>query len=197
LAFGLRTGVQNYRFAWEKIDYQNDLEESPNGQSLNDWKLNFDFGIRYSNRLSFLGVSLAHINSPKIDVQLSDTLNYYSRIVRDLTITGGKAFEINEDLVIRPSFMARANRGVGVVDLNCSFLLKQTLWLGFSASTSKRLVLLAEYHINNNLRAGYSFDMSLTPIRKYSYGSHEIFVSFEFGTIPKPAMISPRVYGYF
>ena len=45
--------------------------------------------------------------------------------------------------------------------------------------------LNAMYNINQNLRIGYAYDMQLTDIQNYSYGSHEIMISYDLRTSSK------------
>ena len=43
------------------------------------------------------------------------------------------------------------------------------------------VVFMVEYQTNSRFRVGYSFDYSITKIRKYSAGTHEIMIGYDFG----------------
>jgi hypothetical protein len=40
---------------------------------------------------------------------------------------------------------------------------------------------MVEYQTNNRFRVGYSFDLTTSKIRKYSSGTHEIMMGYDFG----------------
>lgn len=193
LAFGLRTSIYNYQFNGEKIDYK-DAGET-NFSNTNYWIPSFDFGMRYYNRTFYAGLTLLYLNNPKIKFNGNDT-TYNSAISRHVNLTAGRAFEINKDVVLRPSIMFKmTDKGNMILDLNFSTLLKEVLWVGFSYRTSQSLVLIAEYNITDRFRAGYSYDMTLSKLRKSTSGSHEIFIGYDIVNIKhKPRMLSPRVY---
>jgi hypothetical protein len=42
------------------------------------------------------------------------------------------------------------------------------------------MVSMAEVQINNNLRVGYAYDITISPLKYYNNGSHELMFRYEF-----------------
>jgi len=122
----------------------------------------------------------------------ADTTYLQTRLNRHFIAVAGKAFLINDNLVLKPSTMVRYTEGAPVnLDLNLNILLNRMFWVGASYRTSNDIILIAEFNITHYLRAGYSYDLTLGKVQKYNSGSHEIFIGFDFD-ISKTKIISPR-----
>ena len=77
-------------------------------------------------------------------------------------------------------------------DVNSSILLNKVLWVGGSYRSTKNIVLLLEYNVNDHLRMGYSYDFDLSPLRSANSGSHEIFLGTDLNINKKSPSTSPR-----
>lgn len=198
LAFGLRTSVYNYKYNWDEVEYRDAAETASLTGTTAEWVMSFDFGMRYYTRKFYAGLTLLYLNNPKLDLgaTATDSSAYNSSLARHVNITLGRAFEYSKDIVFRPSLMFKAtDRFNKVLDINFSVLFKKTLWVGFSYRTTQSLVLIAEYNITDKFRAGYSFDLTLSKLRKVNSGSHELFIGYDLTLLKhKPKLVSPRVY---
>jgi type IX secretion system PorP/SprF family membrane protein len=65
-------------------------------------------------------------------------------------------------------------------DVNAHFILLDRLWLGASYRNNRSVAGLLQLAINNQFRIAYTYDFDLSELRKYSNGSHEIMVRYEF-----------------
>ena len=208
ISFALRTGLYNYGFDWNKIEYK-DNEPLVNGTTSNGWVPNFDFGIRYSSRKLYAGLTLLNLNNPNLNFLDSDTTSFASALSRHVNLTAGYAWELKKDFVLKPSTMIRYEKspasesignsgaqlsGVFVADANVSLLYKNMLWAGLSLRSTKALIVVLEYNISQQLRLGYSYELTLSKLRTTNSGTHEIFVGVDFGRKQKPKLMSPRVY---
>jgi type IX secretion system PorP/SprF family membrane protein len=196
LGFGLRAGYYRYAFDWNKIDYK-DESDAIISQSLQNYSfLNFDFGAYYNTRFTYAGLSIYHLNNPKIGIAEDVDRNNAkpSRILNHFTFTGGKIIEINDRTVFRPSVLVKvAPRSPLVADINASVLLDDVIWLGLSYRTTKAIAAIVEYEINEQFKIGYSYDYSLSKLTNYNSGSHELFLGYNFNVF-KSRMRSPRYY---
>jgi hypothetical protein len=66
------------------------------------------------------------------------------------------------------------------MDLTARVYYKKDYWLGISYRTSDAIVILLGLAYDR-FRFGYAFDMTLTDIRKQSFGSHELTLAVKFG----------------
>jgi type IX secretion system PorP/SprF family membrane protein len=208
LAFALRTGIYNYVFDWNKIDYK-DSEPLVSESKTAGWVPNFDFGVRYSTKKLYAGLTLLNLNNPDLNFLKSDTSSFASALSRHINITAGYALELKKDWVLKPSTMIRyekgpssntvgnggaALNGIIVADINVSVLYKNMIWAGISVRSSKALIAVLEYNISKQLRLGYSYELTLSKLRTTNSGTHEIFIGVDFGRKQKPRLMSPRVY---
>jgi hypothetical protein len=53
--------------------------------------------------------------------------------------------------------------------------------VGVSYRTNDALAIILEYRSNSYFRIGYSYDITLSKLRNYSSGSHEIMIGIDFG----------------
>jgi len=207
LAIALRTGLYNYVFDWNKIEYK-DSEPLANESKTTGWVANFDFGVRYSTKNLYAGLTLLNLNNPNLNFLKSDTSSFASALSRHVNLTTGYALEFNRDWVLKPSTMLRYEKnptgstvngrtqtsGILIADLNVSVLYKNMIWAGISVRSSKALIAVLEYNISKQLRLGYSYELTLSKLQTTNSGSHEIFIGVDFGRKQRPKLLSPRVY---
>jgi len=190
LSMALRGGVYRYQMDVEKLNYKDKTDDKYENLPPGKFIPSFDFGMYYYTNTFYSGVSVTHLTGQKLGY--SDTTYVRTRLSRHFIAVVGKAFLINDNLVVKPSTMVRYTGGAPVnVDLNVNFLFNKVFWVGASYRTSNDLILIAEFNITHYLRAGYSYDLTLGRIQKYNSGSHEIFIGFDFD-ISKSKTISPR-----
>jgi len=103
--------------------------------------------------------------------------------VRHYYASGGVVIPVNGDAVIaRPSILMKYVPNAPVeFEFNLNVLFAQTLWVGASYRTGDSFVGILELQVSKQLRIGYSYDFTLTDVKKYSNGSHEIMVGYDFG----------------
>jgi type IX secretion system PorP/SprF family membrane protein len=208
LAIALRTGLYNYVFDWNKIEYK-DSEPLVSESKTTGWVANFDFGVRYSTKKLYAGLTLLNLNNPNLSFLKSDTSSFASALSRHVNLTTGYALEFNRDWVLKPSTMIRYEKnptrsstgngggqtsGILIADLNVSVLYKSMIWAGISVRSSKALITVLEYNISKQLRLGYSYELTLSKLQTTNSGSHEIFIGVDFGRKQRPKLLSPRVY---
>lgn len=194
LAFGLRTGLSNYVFDWNMIEYK-DPGELPKDKSSN-WIGNVDFGMRFNTRTFYGGFTFSHLNQPSFFQNITDTavVGYNSYLAPHFVLTMGKAFELSEVFVFKPSVLFKASEGnEAMTDLNLSFIYDKTLAAGFSLRSRYGIIFMIEYNITDKLRAGYSYDFGLTRLNAHHGGSHEIFIGYDISLI-KNKVLSPRYF---
>jgi hypothetical protein len=65
-------------------------------------------------------------------------------------------------------------------DINAHFNLFDRLWTGVSYRSSRSIAGLLQFSINNQFRIAYTYDFDIGEIGKYSNGSHEVMLRYEF-----------------
>jgi type IX secretion system PorP/SprF family membrane protein len=162
---------------------------------------NFGAGLFLHSEKFFLGVSVPRFLSYDADRSISVTGTDNPAFVRHMWATTGVALEVSEDFVVRPSVMVRYSKNAPIqADINANFLIKQLIWLGATFRTGdedagmpEAVVGLVELQLTKQLRLGYSYDFTMSPLNDYSNGSHEISLGFDFGRDIKKIK-SPRYF---
>ena len=194
LSLALRAAMYNYSFNWDEIDFKENESALLAGRS-NYWVPSFDFGARFHNRNLYAGLTLSHLNQPSINTSsTADTANNQHKLIPHAILIGGYAYKVRHGLVLKPSFLINTSQSlVTTADINFSALFDQVLWIGASYRTSKTIVTMVQYDINEHISAGYSYDITLGKLRNYNSGSHEIFFRYEFH-FRKSKVLSPRYF---
>jgi hypothetical protein len=58
--------------------------------------------------------------------------------------------------------------------------IKDKYWGGLSYRHQDAVVILAGIELLNGLKLGYSYDITLSKLIKYSSGSHEVMIGYSF-----------------
>jgi type IX secretion system PorP/SprF family membrane protein len=103
-------------------------------------------------------------------------------------------FDISESVRLKPSFLVKAVSGAPVIaDLSLHALIKDIFWLGGSYRTGDAVTGTLVFQFSDKLRAGYSYDYTLTELQNASSGTHEISLGYDF-SFNKKKVVTPRFF---
>lgn len=194
LAFGLRAGMLNYNYDWDKIEYKDDDDAIPTTAKESFILPTFDFGIYYNTRTMYMGLAADHINTPEFNlISGNDSISSRARSYANFTLTFGKAFIINDNLIIKTSLLTRVARTAGNIDINSSILIKNKMLFGVTLRSTGVLVLMTELNLSKNLRMGIAYDVDGSKVARSTSGSFEVFVGYDVGLF-KSKVVSPRYF---
>lgn len=191
LAFGLQGGVSMIQDRWSEILTDEGNDDVFAADSPTFIVPRVGFGIYYDTRKWYVGVSTPFLlNYKNSDYQLyvRNSINY-----RPYMATAGFLLRLNPDLMLKPSVLFKyLQNSPAEFDINANLIIKDAFWIGLSYRTGDAMVGLLEYQINPQLRIGYAYDYSITRLRNFNSGSHEIMLRYEFGYRVKA--MSPRYF---
>ncbi len=194
LAFGLRAGLQNFNYDWQKIEYIDQEDEIPNTAPESFMRPNFDFGIYYNTNTFYTGLAFDHLNRSKFNLlSTQDSVTSSAHTAVHGTFTLGKAFVLNDNLVLKTSMLVRGSKAAGNLDINGSILIKNKILFGLTLRSTDALVLLTEINLTKNLRMGAAYDFDNSDVASSTSGSFEIFLGYDIGLF-KSKVISPRYF---
>jgi type IX secretion system PorP/SprF family membrane protein len=195
LSLGLGTGLLNYNFNWNEINFKDQGDLNTYYQNNNRNVFDFTSGAYYQTTSFYAGIGATHLNRAKIfDYQSTDSAAFFAdyRLNQHLFFTIGKGFKLGEDYVLNPSLVVKYyGNSIPSVDLNVNFNLKKKLWLGMSLRSDYGFVLLTQYNITEKFRVGYSLDGGRNRIGRAAGLSHEILLGYNFN-IYHSKIVSPR-----
>lgn len=182
LGTGISAGFANHSFdpsglnGADVIDVIGDDAIPQNSASL----FGFDMGLGayYSTNNLYVGLSTTHVNQTSFDFpeEIAET-----RLIRHYYAVGGYTIQLpNPVFELMPSFMVQTDGKDNHIYLNTNLRYNKRFWGGVSYSVGGAVSTLFGIEMLNGIRVGYSYDIELSPLFKYSSGSHEITVRYCF-----------------
>lgn len=102
-------------------------------------------------------------------------------------LTAGMRFYTSDDWTVEPSVLLKSSDMLFKslqADLTGRLYYKNDYWLGLSYRTGDAVILLAGLKMDR-FYLSYAFDFTLSEIRSYTYGTHELTLLARFGDNPR------------
>jgi type IX secretion system PorP/SprF family membrane protein len=196
LSFGLQAGFRHSGIKFSKFNSYSETDPFLVNQLQlqKEWVPDANFGIYYYSDKFYAGVSSKQLLQNESAVIKDNAGNsQFTKLMRHFYAMTGVAIPLSEAVVFRPSLLAKfVPNAPPQLDLNASFLINNTLWLGASYRTEKALSLITEINIAQNFRLGYSYDIWLNELKEYNKGSHEIRLSYDLNVNKR--LLTPRYF---
>jgi len=144
-----------------------------------------NFGVSYMTRNYYAGFAMTNLFRGTLMIGnggengRSELGHYF--------LTGGLRLYPGVDWIIEPSIMLKSSDMVFKsfqADLTGRVYYKDDYWLGLSYRTGDAIVMLAGLKVDR-FYIGYAFDFTMSEIRSYTYGTHELTVLARFGDNPR------------
>ena len=190
-SFGLSGGVLNYRAAFSTVStiqggdpvFQEDV---------NGFLPTAGVGILYATEHWYMGLSVPALFETKISVNkvqvTTGANNHYF-------LTGGYIFNVSEILKLKPSILLKAVNGAPLeYDFNLNAWIQDVIGLGLSYRTADALVAMFEIQISLEFRLGYAYDYTISNLKPFNKGTHELMLRYEFSNKKNQRILSPRYY---
>jgi len=181
LAFGLGAGLITTNTAWSDLVVQDEGDEYYLIDSKPFVVPHFSFGVFYSNQGYFASFSVPKIFSYKFDLEKSKYQLLNDPDLYNYLFYTGYDFNLSREVKLLPSILlsyTADNKLLFDVNANVSFLERFTA--GISYRSNRSFAGLFQMQINNQLRIAYTYDYDIGKLGKYSNGSHDIMIRYEF-----------------
>ena len=189
LSFGLKAGINTG--SSDNVNLVSDPNDAAFNVEINKYILpDFGIGAYFNTKKLYAGLSLPKLFNYSISAdkyQLKHDVGYYN-----IYFTSGYTAKVSDDLVLKPSVVLRyslTNDFIGDIYLSSTFRSMIDAGLGFR--TGESIIILLGYHINQQFRVGYSYDIGIGQTSRYANGSHEIYLKYILGYKIKVA--NPRI----
>jgi len=141
----------------------------------------FSFGAYYSNRNYFAGFSIPRLLGYRFDFDK----NKYTLKVNPgqyyYLFNTGYVFSLAQKAKFFPSALVTYSPGDKVLyDINAHLNLFDRLWFGASYRSDRSVAGLLQFAVNSQLRVAYTYDFDFGKLGRYSNGSHEVMIRYEF-----------------
>lgn len=187
LSFGLQAG-----FNALKSDYLLTIpKDQPEIGVISKFNWNFGTGAFFRNRNMYAGISIPYIVHNKI-IGVSNTasdsirgIDSKGRQQRYYYLMGGLTRQLSPIVKWQPSALIRVQENAPLsFDLNTMFIFYDAVGAGVSYRLNDSFIGLFELQLNENFHVGYAYDITMSDVRQYSNGSHEIMINYRI-KIPK------------
>lgn len=141
----------------------------------------FSFGVYYTFKNYFAGLSVPKLLVYKFDfdknkyIQKFDPGQYY------YLFNTGYLFTLSPKIKFFPSTLVTFSPGEKVLyDINAHFNYIDRFWFGASYRNGRSLAALLQFAVNEQFKVAYTYDFDFGKLGRYSNGSHEIMLRYEF-----------------
>jgi len=192
LSFGMQGSASQFtaNFSNVSLEPTSQIFDPAFGSDVRKVLFNIGTGVYYNSDRFYAGLSSPELLNNRLS---SDTGNL-SRKALHIYLASGYVFDISNDFKFKPSFLFKAVGGSPLqADLNATLWIKDRVAVGAQYRTSADILGLLEVQINPQIRVGYAYDHSVTRLRNYNSGSHEIMLRYEFG-FNGSKFLSPRYF---
>jgi type IX secretion system PorP/SprF family membrane protein len=186
LGIGLDGGLlqRGYGNDFNAIDPDDPLVKSGTGS-----KFDLGAGLYYNSDKFYLGASATHLTGGKIeyasDAKVEVSSHYY--------FMGGINFDLTPSLKLKPSFFVKTDTKETQADINANLHIKDKIWIGASYRLEDAVVVMAGINLFENLRLGYSYDITTSKLSGYQNGTHEIFLGYCYKIKPRVVPVLKNV----
>jgi type IX secretion system PorP/SprF family membrane protein len=153
-------------------------DPSINAASVSDIGFDMDLGLYYHADKLYVGFSSTHITQSELK---NTNLSY--NVARHYYVMAGYNAELNPNFVIQPSVLAKSDATSTQFELNMMLVYKQQMWAGMSYRVSDAIAPMIGVNWplgNGNIKFGYAYDITLSLLKSYSAGSHELMLGYCF-----------------
>lgn len=181
LSLGLKAGVTLFDANFDGFSLQsgNQSTDVAFNENINKTFPNAGLGAFFFTDNYYLGLSAPNLFATK---HIESENGVKSTGVQSIHyfFTGGYVFDINNNVKIKPSFLAKAVNGAPLaLDLNANVLINEKIEAGIGYRLDDAISGMVNFKIAPQLRVGYAYDYTTTNLGDYSSGSHEIIVLFD------------------
>nr|MBA3972092.1 PorP/SprF family type IX secretion system membrane protein [Bacteroidota bacterium] len=101
-------------------------------------------------------------------------------------VTGGYKFDVTEDFQIEPSTCLKYVKPAPLqFDIGLRAIYQDKIWVGGAFRYLDAISAMVGYTMKENITFAYSYDFTMTNIKKYSTGTHELMVGIKFHKVKK------------
>ncbi|PNQ75295.1 hypothetical protein C1T31_03955 [Hanstruepera neustonica] len=194
ISFGVKAGATFFSTDFNGFVYSDPLPDRAFENNLNRTFPNIGIGAFYFNDQFYLGLSVPNLlksehldNDSGIVTSGSEEMHFF--------LTSGYVFNLNDNLKLKPAFMAKAVTGAPIsLDITTNVLINDKFELGVGYRFDDSVSALANFRIIDPLRVGYAYDYTLSNLGRFNSGSHEIIILFDIGKLGNGYDKSPRFF---
>ena len=177
-SMGISAGFNNFNADFSDLNLRAGQDQVFSG-FMHELKPNFGAGLFYYNDKFFGGLSVPTILT---HAELFSGPLEQLRTPRFYYVYGGIKFPLEprtKKVILTPSILARVQDGTPLsTDFNLSVAFEELISIGSSYRTGDGAISYINFKLSEKFYVGYSYDWTVSDIRTYSRGTHEIMINY-------------------
>jgi len=157
---------------------------------------NFKFGTYFNTAKFYVGFAMPNLLHNDVQYVGGEFVGNTSFDIEQthFYLHSGYKFVLNEKMDLNSSVLFKQVAGAPFqTDINILYEYNRKFGIGVSYRTSKEIIALAQFRINNMFKLAYAYDFNLGELNNYSSGSHEIMLLVDLkSSAKKPIIEAPR-----
>lgn len=181
-SFGLSSIFYQFSFDPNKLHFDQPNDPVITSAAISKFVPDAATGVYLYNSQYFVGLSVQHLFQTSVNLfDIAD--RNYNPVSRVYFLSAGYEFVLNDNLSIQPSFLVRKVFAAPYqLDLNVKATIVNHFTIGASYRSNDAVVALVGANIEN-VYLGYSYDITLNPLKSYSKGTHEIYLTIKMDNV--------------
>lgn len=153
--------------------------------------LAFDLGagIYYDSNKLFGGISVTHLNAPKLkDANSSVEIP----LTPHLFVTGGYRYQLNTNFMLQPSFLVKSDFATTQFDVTALAFYKDKFWGGMAYTSEDAVVaMVGMQKLLDKFTFGYAYQFTTSQLAGNVGSTHEIIFGYNFCISRPPKILNP------
>ena len=193
LSFGLSVGFNQWILDADKITTYHPGDFYFSNGLLKSTDFDGKFGLYLYHADWHFGASVEQMLHNKISFLATQTSSE-SYLEDHFNVHAGYTFRIGDDWEIDPMALLKIGLPAPLkFDINLRTTYKKTVWLGFGFRSNDAVTGMLGYCYKELLRIGYAYDFTITDLKNYNTGTHEIMLGFIFAKSKSASDTSPSL----
>ena len=185
LSVGVQPGIFSQTFRGKEVIMPEDEAHQGNDeaipkQDVSGTAFDANVGIFFSHPRYWAGVAVTHVTNPGIELKVSrESIDYYEfQVSRGYYFMGGGNIPINNTLFeVQPSTLFAMTQNVWTAQI--ATMLRYNRMLNIGVGYRHKDAVTAMIGVNlKDAYIGYAYDYPISAISKATFGSHEVFVTY-------------------
>jgi type IX secretion system PorP/SprF family membrane protein len=184
LSLGARVGMSNQTFLSNKAQVLSSMTGGMADASYDNFVANgfsrmfldVSSGLYLYSEKFFVGVSANQLT--RDFVSFGSGITNFTPVMH-FDVTAGMYFDLNENLTLMPSILAKYMAPAPpAVQLNMQLEYKKWLWFGLGYRNTDAIIAMVGANVSERFKLGYSYDYSVSRFNNFTVGGHELVLGF-------------------
>ncbi len=180
LSLGLSAGILEWKVDGHKINLYSAGDQVLVNAVMRTLVPDAAFGFHLFHDKWYIGASAQNLLQSKLTFTNTQNTNQ-SKQEDHYYINGGYRFQLGDDFQIEPGLIVKYVTPAPIqFDPMLRFIWKEQFWIGGVYRTMDAASAMIGFNYKKNLAIGYSYDFTMSNLRNYSSGTHELMLSVKF-----------------